>query len=218
MARRLRRRSFYRILRVLEFVALFGLIPFFYFLRLFPIPVLLFLWIMSGIAALYLWRHPKVRFKEMFSWKVPKEKLSFVLKRFLILSLPVALAVYALTPDRFLDFPVQRTEVWLLVLGIYPIFSVIPQSLIYRKFFELRYRPLFSGNRMFILGGAISFSYMHLIYENWIAVAMTLVGGYMFMRTYVETRSFLLSCLEHALYGCLMFTIGLGHYFYLGSG
>jgi len=216
--RRESKRTLFRLARITEFSALFVLIPFLYYLRLFPIRVLLFLWILGGITALYLWRHPKVKMRDLLRWDVPKEKLNFVLKRFAILAVLAALAVYLIAPDHFMDFPIHRTQVWLVVLIFYPIFSVIPQSLIYRIFFERRYRVLFSKPWYFVIGGAITFSFMHLIYENWVAILMTFVGGIFFLKTYLDSRSFLLSCLEHALYGCLMFTIGLGRFFYLGSG
>ncbi len=215
---RKKKRSLFRLARIVEFVALFVMIPYLYYLRLFPIPVLLFLWILSGITTLYLWRHPKVKMKDLFRWNVPKEKLIFILKRFVILAVLASLAVYLFAPDHFMDFPINRTRVWFVVLVFYPIFSVIPQSLIYRIFFEKRYRVLFSKPSYFIIGGAATFSFMHLIYDNWIAVIMTFIGGIFFLKTYLDSRSFLLSCFEHALYGCLMFTIGLGRFFYLGSG
>lgn len=218
MARwRRRRRVFYKLIRSLEMAVLFFVIPFLYFLRLFNIPVLGFLWALTLVTVIYLWREPKVRFHKLFRWTPPPGALAFVLKRFLILATFVCLVVYAWTPDRFFDFPRERPGVWLAVMFFYPLFSVIPQALIYRIFFEIRYRPLFKRQGVYLIFGAIAFSYMHLIYENWVAIAATFVGGFFFLKTYMDTRSFLLSSLEHALYGCLMFSVGLGHYFYLSG-
>jgi hypothetical protein len=39
----------------------------------------------------------------------------------------------------------------------------------------------------------------------------------MFAGDYARRRSLGLACLEHGLYGCLIFTIGLGRYFYTGA-
>ncbi|WP_234730087.1 hypothetical protein [Acidocella facilis] len=47
--------------------------------------------------------------------------------------------------------------------------------------------------------------------------ALTLAGGWLFARSYAATRSLTFSGVEHALYGCLVFTIGLGQYFYTGA-
>ena len=43
---------------------------------------------------------------------------------------------------------------------------------------------------------------------------LTLVGGLLFAYRYTKTGSLLTSCVEHALYGCFLFTVGLGRFFY----
>jgi hypothetical protein len=43
---------------------------------------------------------------------------------------------------------------------------------------------------------------------------MTLLGGTLFAFTYHRTRSLLACSVEHALYGCFVFTIGLEQLFY----
>lgn len=60
----------------------------------------------------------------------------------------------------------------------------------------------------------LAFSFLHVIFDNWIAVALTVPAGYLFTRTYRRTDSLLLASLEHALYGCAVFTTGLGRFFY----
>ena len=42
-------------------------------------------------------------------------------------------------------------------------------------------------------------------------------GGLFFADTYAKTRSLAAVYFEHALYGCYLFTIGLGFYFYHGN-
>jgi membrane protease YdiL (CAAX protease family) len=68
-----------------------------------------------------------------------------------------------------------------------------------------------------ILASAVAFAFVHIIFRNPIAVSFTLVGGLLFAWRYQQTDSLFTSSLEHALYGCLMFTIGLGDYFYKGA-
>ena len=51
---------------------------------------------------------------------------------------------------------------------------------------------------------------------NELAVVLTLVGGWLFARTYLRTRSLLATAVEHAAYGCLLFTVGLGRWFVTG--
>lgn len=55
---------------------------------------------------------------------------------------------------------------------------------------------------------------MHIVFNNYIAVVFTFLAGLIFMKTYIDTKSFGLVCIEHALYGNMIFTIGLGEYFY----
>ena len=54
--------------------------------------------------------------------------------------------------------------------------------------------------------------------DNWIAPALTLIGGIVFGFTYERTRSSLVVAVQHALFGCFLFTIGLGWFFYSGGG
>ena len=50
----------------------------------------------------------------------------------------------------------------------------------------------------------------------WEAVAISLAGGLLFAYRFTRTRSYLAVVLEHALYGDLIFTIGLGRFFFTG--
>lgn len=67
-----------------------------------------------------------------------------------------------------------------------------------------------------ILASTIAFSYLHIMYNNYESVILTLVGGYFFSRSYEVTRSLLLVTFEHSLYGILVFTLGLGGFFMRG--
>jgi membrane protease YdiL (CAAX protease family) len=58
------------------------------------------------------------------------------------------------------------------------------------------------------------FAYAHIVFRSGVALALTLAGGVLFARTYARTRSLLVCQIEHALYGCFLFTIGLGHTIY----
>ena len=49
------------------------------------------------------------------------------------------------------------------------------------------------------------------------AVALTLVGGWKFAATYRHTRSLWAVSIEHAIYGGILFTVGLGQFFYTGT-
>lgn len=68
-----------------------------------------------------------------------------------------------------------------------------------------------------ILASAAAFAFMHIVFRNPVAVVYTFAGGVLFARRYYRSGSLLVSSLEHALYGCWMFTVGLGPYFYQGA-
>jgi membrane protease YdiL (CAAX protease family) len=49
-------------------------------------------------------------------------------------------------------------------------------------------------------------------------MVLTFVAGLLFAWRYQTTGSLLVTCIEHALYGCFIFTVGLGGLFYHGAG
>jgi len=103
------------------------------------------------------------------------------------------------------------------VMVAYPVLSVYPQGLLFRAFFFERYTDLFPGEWAMILASAAAFAFLHIIFRNWLAVALTFAGGLLFAMRYAETNSLATSSFEHALYGCWLFTVGLGQYFYHGT-
>lgn len=105
-----------------------------------------------------------------------------------------------------------------MVLLLYPIFSAFTQELLFRRFFFWRYEEWFGAHTtLLIIVNALIFGYVHIVFENWIAVVFSTLGGFLFAHTYHKTRSTLLVTVEHALYGDLLFTLGLGMYFYHGT-
>jgi len=125
------------------------------------------------------------------------------------------LAVFTalLFPERLFDLPRTEPVTWLVLMFAYPLLSVFPQEVVYRTFFYHRYAPILPEQVLRIGLNAAAFGYMHIVYENWIAVVLTTIGGVLLARTYERTRSTLTASFEHALYGCLVFTIGLGEFF-----
>lgn len=130
----------------------------------------------------------------------------------------LALLVYWFAPEHWLGLPRNRPMLWALIMVAYPILSVFPQEIIWRAFLFHRYRALFTTPWAMILASAAAFGYVHILLENALAVGLTLVGGLLFAWTYHRTRSTLLVSIEHALYGCLIFTIGIGAYLVINAG
>jgi len=63
----------------------------------------------------------------------------------------------------------------------------------------------------------LAFGFAHIILGNWLAVALSCVGGLLFAFTYHTSNSLLLACVDHAIFGNFLFTIGLGRLFYHGA-
>lgn len=165
----------------------------------------------GGVAAYFFCRRLNVQTTGWRAGIIP------MLRRFAFLAPLIALLSWYLVPQFFLELPRQHPLLWLAVMVLYPVLSVWPQEIIYRQLIYHRYHPLFGQGVGYVAVSAASFGYAHLIMVNWLAIAMTAAGGYIFATDYAARRSLILVCLEHALYGCLIFTVGLGRYFYTGS-
>ena len=105
----------------------------------------------------------------------------------------------------------NKPKLWLMILFFYTIFSVYPQELIYRTFFFQRYQHIFKNEVLFILLNAALFSLAHLFFNNMLVLFLTFIGGIIFAITYKKTKSTLLVSIEHAIYGCWLFTVGMGN-------
>lgn len=120
-------------------------------------------------------------------------------------------------PGQFLSFPRNRPETWSRIMVLYPLLSVAAQELFYRTFFFHRYGPLFGRWKWLAIftNGAL-FGFGHILFGNWIAVAGTTFSGTLFAYRYATTRSFWAVFIEHTLWGWLVFTAGLGMFFFTG--
>ncbi len=119
-------------------------------------------------------------------------------------------------PEQFLNLPPTRMKRWLKLLVLYPFTSVLAQEFVYRVFFFHRYGTLFKDHRTLILVNGLAFAFAHVLFRNWIALTLTFAGGMLFAWRYDRTKSFWAIWLEHTLWGWLIFTVGLGSYFFTG--
>jgi uncharacterized protein len=131
-------------------------------------------------------------------------------------SVVVALLVAAFMPERLFALAAERPGLWLKIMTLYPITSVLAQEFAYRVFFFHRYGVLFTSQWSLILTNAIAFGFGHILFRNWIAVGGTFVVGLLLAWRYERTRSFWAVYIEHVLWGWLVFTIGLGVFFFTG--
>lgn len=129
----------------------------------------------------------------------------------------IALGTALFEPERLFSLVRVNPALWAAIMVLYPLLSVYPQELIFRTFFFHRYGALFPTPGIAVAANAAAFGYMHVVMQNALAVALSFAGGLLFAYTYHHTRSTVASSIEHALYGCFIFTIGLGWYFYGGA-
>ena len=104
----------------------------------------------------------------------------------------------------------NKPMLWSVMLFMYSLFSVYPQELIYRTFFFQRYQSLFKNKSLFILVNAALFSLAHIFFKNTLVMLLTFLGGILFALTFRKTKSTLLVSIEHSIYGCWLFTVGMG--------
>ena len=65
-----------------------------------------------------------------------------------------------------------------------------------------------------MLASAFTFTYVHIVFRNKLALGLTLLGGTLFGIRFFQTDSLFVTSFEHALYGCFMFTVGVGRSFH----
>lgn len=198
----------------LECGALFLGVPAIVAARWVPVPVIPVLLAMTAGCWLTLqWRH-HIQVRSLLRPKVPSREWRRVLVLYFV-AIPCLVGLLWLINPSVMFFLLRRhTGFWLLIMFAYPVFSVLPQELVYRAFFFERYRPLFGRGVGMTAASALVFGYGHLVFHNYVAVALTFLGGWLFATTYRRSSSLFLVSVEHALYGCAIFTIGFGQYFF----
>ena len=199
----------------IEFLVLFGLVPLLYSVGYVPLPKIPVLFVFFLCCLLYLVKSSNFKTAALFDGlKDNLDCLRTIALRALAVTLLSIAAVLIIDPSLLFGFPRTRPLLWLLVMLLYPLLSAYPQELIYRPFLFHRYQAIMPTPALLTTASVLAFSFLHVIFGNWVAVALTLPAGYAFTRTYRKTGSLLLASVEHAAYGCIVFTTGLGHFFY----
>jgi hypothetical protein len=130
----------------------------------------------------------------------------------------LALFLWWRAPESLFSFPRRNLLFWGLVMLLYPIFSAFPQELVYRTFYFHRYGALFGRARIAAVGASgILFGFAHVMMGNVISVVLSGALGLLLAYRYTHARSFWAAWLEHSLYGQLVFTVGIGRYFFTGN-
>jgi membrane protease YdiL (CAAX protease family) len=201
----------------IEFLVLFVGLPLGYRFSPVRMPALPLLWLVAGYALWQLLRDK--RFERAKLWNAGKlpGSMGAILATFALVALIIWLGVWRFAPGLEWSLVRPHPAFWAVVMLAYPVLSVYPQGLLYRAFFFERYAGLFPGKWAMVLASATAFAFLHIVFRNSLAVALTFAGGLLFAARYAETDSLATSSFEHALYGCWLFTVGLGQYFYHGT-
>ena len=173
-------------------------------------------WALAGVAIVLLMLTPGWTWSSLLKGPVLSEW-----KLILVFSLGTAVVcaafVMALLPHRLLEMPQNRTGLWIMIMIAYPLLSALPQELIFRSLFFERYGSLFQNAQIAILANGLAFGIGHLFYMNALTITMTAIGGAVMGWAYLRGRSMLLALVLHAIAGNLIFTLGLGLFFYHGA-
>ncbi|MEV6216986.1 CPBP family intramembrane glutamic endopeptidase [Nocardia sp. NPDC051833] len=199
-----------------EFVVLFLGVAVLYAVFLRGVGPLPFLLVVAGGVVVYL-RHTGFDRRDFWRPEALRAALPGMLAVWAIAAVGLGIAVAVLRPASLFDLPRERPLLWVLVLVFYPLVSVYPQELLFRAFLFHRYAPVFGDGTRMVAASAAAFGIAHLMFGSWLSVLLSTAAGFLFAERYRRTRSLLTVSVEHALYGCLVFTIGLGEFFYHGA-
>ncbi|MBT8154944.1 CPBP family intramembrane metalloprotease [Epibacterium ulvae] len=146
------------------------------------------------------------------NWNL-REFLGFTL----ICILGFSALIYLLRPEAAFFLVADRPQLLGMIWLFYPFLSALPQELLFRVLFFRRYRIILpTGIGADVLNAAV-FSFAHLMYWSWVVALITFVGSFVFSHAYRTRGSFLYAVLLHAIAGNLLFTVGMGVYFYSGN-
>jgi CAAX protease family protein len=130
--------------------------------------------------------------------------------KFIVIAIVTTAFVWFTDKEVLFNVILNKPKLWVIILFIYSFFSVYPQELIYRTFFFQRYKSFFKSSNLLLFVNAIVFSLGHIFFRNTLVLILTFLGGLLFAFTYNKTKSTLLVSIEHAIYGCWLFTVGMG--------
>ncbi|MDD2465648.1 MAG: CPBP family intramembrane metalloprotease [Desulfobulbus sp.] len=198
-----------------EFFTLYFFIPLFYAFHRQSSP-LMFLVLLGVAGVIFLYKNESFRNDFLLNKKGWVRDLPRILRLFLVIALGLLLFTALVYPQFLFSCPRNHFSLWLSLMVVYPLLAVYPQELIYRAFLFHRYGEVVRRKRQLMHLSAIAFAFGHIIYFHPLSIILTFFGGYLFSWTYFKTRSLLAVSFEHALYGCLLYTIGLGQFFYTG--
>lgn len=198
-----------------EFALFFIGAPLLIALFLPPRDMFLALFALTAVGLVLLWRTPGFRWSQL--WRGWRHLEWRPIAALAAATFAASVAILALAGRPMFELPRLRPDFWLLILLLYPLLSALPQELLFRALFFRRYRSLLPPGAAALVVNAACFSLAHLMYWSWIVAAMTFAGGLAFGWAYGRRGGFPLALALHAVAGQVLFTVGMGAYFYSGN-
>tara|TARA_R110002049_G_scaffold308819_1_gene514222 strand:+ start:23942 stop:24568 length:627 start_codon:yes stop_codon:yes gene_type:complete len=195
--------------KYIEFFISFVLLPVSFTLN-FPLWIKITLGLLGFVYVVFVLlkiENNQFKISENLNWK-QFWKQTFI--RFVLIALATIVFVWMVDNANLFQVVINKPKLWVFIIFTYSVFSVYPQELIFRTFYFQRYKGLFKNESLFIFLNAIVFSLAHLFYGNALVNLITFLGGLLFAITFNKTQSTLLVSIEHIIYGCWLFTVGMG--------
>jgi membrane protease YdiL (CAAX protease family) len=198
-----------------EFMLLFFGIPLLIFLdteiihpSMLVLPVLLFIFLILKFTTDFTMR-------ELVYFRPGRRDIINNTLIIIIVGLLMLAGIYLFQRERLFDLPRGNILVWGILCTFYPVFSAYGQEIIYRTFLFRRYESLFKMKWAMVLASGTAFSFVHIVYYNPVSIILTFLGGLYLAHQYARTRSVLFTAILHGIWGIIVFTVGLGEYFWL---
>ena len=177
-----------------------------------PIPIL---WAAAIVCLILLRRSKDLDRASLWGAGHVASGLPGVLGRFLVFGPLLVGFAWLMEPEHFLSFPRERPGIWLLVMALYPVFSVIPQGIMFEASSAIdtaahRRRPPRLARRRRDLR-----VHPHR-HHRWEPILITVVGGVIFTSTMLQRRRSP-GGRRTRLHGDLAFTLGLGVWIFTGD-
>jgi CAAX protease family protein len=183
------------------------------------VPVFIALLPVLAIVLAFLLADPTFSLYQELSRGFGLGTLLSILAVFAVGASAIAIWIAQHHPDWLFEFPRHRPETYKRIMVLYPAMSVVAQELIYRTFYFHRYGALFGRAHWLAIGlNGVLFGLGHIVIGTELAVLGTMATGVLFATRYAMTRSYWAVFLEHTLWGALVFTVGLGQFFFTGVG
>lgn len=205
----------YKLLLTLEFIIFFIGVPMFLYLNKslkYPSSILL------PVLAIVIWLlviNKEFKFRELIYFKVPRAEIRKHMLIVLIIGIFLFAGTYLFSRETLFDLPKGNPFIWMMLCIFYPVFSAYLQEILFRTFLFRRYQPLFENNWALIIASGIVFGYAHILFYSAVSIILSLFGGIYFAYVYHKTKSVLFATIIHGILGIMIFTIGLGRYFWM---